>query len=99
MPAPSAYRHEQSRSRAHEGDRMQQDHDKGGHQRGRGKAPSRVGIQKALRGIGYPASKDDVVHCAERSHAGADVIDMLRRIAGRRYDTPASVSKEAGKLM
>ncbi|CAJ8312356.1 Tryptophan synthase subunit beta like protein [Burkholderia pseudomallei] len=39
--------HELSRARAHEGDRVQQDHDKGGHQGGHGKAPSPVDIQKA----------------------------------------------------
>ncbi|AJX35605.1 DUF2795 domain-containing protein [Burkholderia oklahomensis] len=91
--------HELSRSRAHEGERMQQDHDKGGHQGGHGKAPSPVDIQKTLKGMDYPASKDDVVRCAERSHADGDVIDMLRRIPDRQYDTPASVSKEVGKLM
>ena len=33
--------HEYSHSRAHEGERAQQDHDKGGHQGGHGKAPAR----------------------------------------------------------
>ncbi len=91
--------HELRRARAHEGDRVQQDHDKGGHQGGHGKAPSPVDIQKALKGMDYPASKDEVVQCAERSHADGVVLDMLRRIPERQYETPASVSKEVGKLM
>ena len=54
--------------------------------------------QKALKGMDYPASKAAVVECAERSHADG-VIDMLRRIPDREYGTPASVSKELGRLM
>ncbi|KWF22753.1 DUF2795 domain-containing protein [Burkholderia pseudomultivorans] len=91
--------HELSHARAHEGERAQQDHDKGGHQSGHGKAPSPVDVQKALKGMDYPASKADVVECAERSHADPAVIDMLRRIPEREYGTPASVSKELGRLM
>ncbi|WP_153260105.1 DUF2795 domain-containing protein, partial [Burkholderia cenocepacia] len=47
----------------------------------------------------YPASKADVVQCAERSNADRAVLDMLRKIPEREYDTPASVSKELGRLM
>ena len=46
----------------------------------------------------YPASKAAVVECAERSW-DPGVIDMLRRIPDREYGTPASVSKELGRLM
>lgn len=56
-------------------------------------------MQKALKGMDYPASKAEVVQCAERSHADAGVLDMLRRIPDREYATPASVSKELGRLM
>ncbi|MCF2132781.1 DUF2795 domain-containing protein [Mycetohabitans rhizoxinica] len=91
--------HELSHARAHEGDRVQQDHDKGGHQSGHGKAPSPVDIQKALKGMDYPASKEDVIQCAQRSHADDSVLEMLKRIPEREYGTPASVSKEVGKLM
>lgn len=90
--------HETSRTRAHEGDRAQQDPDKGGHPSGHGKSPSPVDVQKALKGMDYPASKADVVQCAERSHADSHVVDMLKRIPDREYDTPASVSKEVGRL-
>ncbi|CAB3756187.1 hypothetical protein B7G54_16190 [Burkholderia puraquae] len=91
--------HEYSHARAHEGERVQQDHDKGGHQGGHGKAPGPVDVQKALKGIAYPASKSEVIECAERSQAGRDLIDLLRRIPDREYGTPASVSKELGRLM
>ncbi|MGZ2749500.1 DUF2795 domain-containing protein [Burkholderia stagnalis] len=91
--------HEPSHARAHEDDRVRQDHDQGGHQTGHGKAPSPVDVQKALKGITYPACKADVVECAERSHADREVIDMLKRIPDREYRTPASVSKALGRLM
>jgi hypothetical protein len=91
--------HEYSHARAHEGERTQQDHDKGGHQAGHGKARGPVDVQKALKGMDYPASKSDVVQCAERSHADPHMLDMLRQILDREYRTPASVSKELGRLM
>ncbi|RAB82618.1 DUF2795 domain-containing protein, partial [Burkholderia multivorans] len=73
--------------------------DKGGHQGGHGKPPSPIDVQKALKGLDYPASKSDVVECAERSHANPDVLEMLKQIPDREYETPASVSKELGRLM
>ena len=91
--------HELSRSRSHEGERAVQDRDKGGHQAGHGKAPGPVDIRKTLKGLDYPESKADVVQCAERAHADRGVIDLLTRIPDREYGTPASVSKELGRLM
>ncbi|WP_258402029.1 DUF2795 domain-containing protein, partial [Burkholderia multivorans] len=66
---------------------------------GHGKPPSPIDVQKALKGLDYPASKSDVVECAERSHANPDVLEMLKQIPDREYETPASVSKELGRLM
>lgn len=70
----------------------------GEHPEGQGKPISPIDVQKALKGIGYPASKVDVLQCAECSHADSRVIDMLKRIPDCVYSTPASVSKALGKL-
>ncbi|WP_186050935.1 DUF2795 domain-containing protein [Burkholderia gladioli] len=91
--------HELSRSRAHEGERAQQDHDKGGHQAGHDKPPGPVDLQKALEGVDYPAVKSDLVRCARDAHAAGQLVEGLLRIPDREYASPASVAKELAKLM
>jgi hypothetical protein len=54
---------------------------------------SPIDIQKALSGIDYPATKDDVVEHAESHGGGDDVIEALKGIDDQEYDTPAAVSK------
>ncbi|CAN0627880.1 DUF2795 domain-containing protein [Burkholderia multivorans] len=66
---------------------------------GEGNVPSPIDVQKALKGMDYPASKVAIVQCAERAHADRRVIDALKRMSDREYGSPASVSKELGRLM
>lgn len=54
---------------------------------------SPIDIQKALHGIEYPASKDDLVAHAEREKGGDDVLEALRNADDRQYDSPADVQK------
>ncbi|WP_175914033.1 DUF2795 domain-containing protein [Burkholderia metallica] len=91
--------HEYSGSCVYEGERIRQDHDNGGHQLGHGNAPSLIDARKALKGMGYRAGNAAADACAERPHAAPDGLDLLRRIPDREYGTPASVSKEPGRLM
>lgn len=52
---------------------------------------SPIDIQKALSGIDYPASKDDLVQHAQ-SHGGDDeVLSSLRGIDDKQYDRPTDV--------
>jgi hypothetical protein len=54
---------------------------------------SPIDIQKALGGMDYPASKDDIIEHA-RSHGGSDeVLEALRGIDDREYDGPSGVSE------
>jgi len=55
--------------------------------------PSPIDVQKALGGIEYPASKDDIVEKAEQSGAGDDVLEALRYIPDKEYDGPTEVSE------
>ncbi|MBI0330870.1 DUF2795 domain-containing protein [Burkholderia plantarii] len=96
--------HELSHSRAHEGSRAQQDHDKGGHRGGpekggQDKPPSPLDVQKVLKGVDYPAARADLLRSARDGHASGRIVDSLQRIPDREYATPASVSKELGKVM
>jgi hypothetical protein len=51
-----------------------------------------IQIQRSLRGVDYPARKEDLVRHAER-HGGDDqALEALRRIPDRQYDGPNAVS-------
>jgi hypothetical protein len=54
--------------------------------------PSPIDIQKALSGMDYPASKDQIVQRAEQSGADDEVLEALRGIEDREYEGPSGVS-------
>jgi hypothetical protein len=54
---------------------------------------SPIDIQKALGGMDYPASRDDIVEHAREAGGDAEVIEALKGIGDQEYDTPAAVSK------
>jgi hypothetical protein len=51
-----------------------------------------IDIQKALSGIDYPASKDDIVRHAEQQGGNDEVVEALRKIEDREYEGPSGVS-------
>jgi hypothetical protein len=55
--------------------------------------PNPIEIQKALGGVDYPASAEDLVKNAEQSGAGEAVLEALRKLPGGSYGSPAEVSK------
>ncbi|MEU4199934.1 DUF2795 domain-containing protein [Streptomyces sp. NPDC045470] len=56
-----------------------------------------IELQKALKGAHYPASKDDLVSCAEGNHAGRQMMDKISDIPGKSYENPAEVEKAVFK--
>jgi hypothetical protein len=54
--------------------------------------PSPIDIQKALSGMDYPASRDQIVAHAEQNGADAEILDALRGIDDREYEGPSGVS-------
>ncbi|MGY1726731.1 DUF2795 domain-containing protein [Geodermatophilus sp. SYSU D01062] len=51
---------------------------------------SPIDLQKALKGMDYPASKDQILEHAKG--AGEEVLDALRKIDDREYEGPSGVS-------
>ncbi|MGY1781331.1 DUF2795 domain-containing protein [Geodermatophilus sp. SYSU D01036] len=51
---------------------------------------SPIDLQKALKGMDYPASKEQILEHAEG--ADEEVLDALRKIADREYEGPSGVS-------
>jgi hypothetical protein len=57
-----------------------------------------IQVQKYLKGVDYPASKDDIVRTAEEQGADEDIRATLDRLPDQEYETPADVSEAIGKL-
>ena len=70
----------------------------GGQSRGGSEEPSPIDVQKSLKGLDFPASKDDIVSRARDGGAGDDIMAELEQLPEREYQTPADISKELGKL-
>jgi hypothetical protein len=56
-----------------------------------------IEVQKALGGISYPASRDQLIKHAKDNKAGQDVLDALANIPDREYDGPTEVSSAVTK--
>ncbi|CCH29508.1 DUF2795 domain-containing protein [Actinosynnema sp. NPDC047251] len=55
-----------------------------------------IEVQKHLSGVDYPADKDDVVSAAESQGASDDVLDALRALPDRSFESPTDVSGAIG---
>lgn len=57
-----------------------------------------VEIQKFLKGLNYPVSKDDLIKKAESQGADQNVRDTLNQLPDQQFQTPADVSEAIGKI-
>ncbi len=55
-------------------------------------------IQVYLKGIDYPADKNELLDHAEENGAPDQVMDILRQLADKQYTSPADVEKEFGRI-
>ncbi|MDA0564129.1 DUF2795 domain-containing protein [Streptomonospora sp. S1-112] len=56
--------------------------------------PTFIEVQKALSGVGYPSSRDDLVQHARQNKAGDEVVDALRNLPKQNYGGPDEVSRD-----
>lgn len=56
-----------------------------------------IQLQKHLKGVDYPASKEDLINHAKQQSADQDAISALEQIPDQEYETPAEVSKAIGE--
>jgi hypothetical protein len=54
-------------------------------------------VEKFLKGVNFPASKDDLVKKARSSGAPEDVIDMLESLSDKKFNSPIDVMKAFGQ--
>lgn len=57
-----------------------------------------IQLQKHLKGMDYPASKQDLIKHAEKNGADDNVRSVLQQIPDEDYETPAELSKAVGKI-
>ncbi len=58
---------------------------------------SPMAVQKALKGIHYPASKADLLKQAQQNNAPDIVLSRIRALPGDRFEKPTDVRKALGK--
>ena len=58
---------------------------------------SPIDIQKALGGMDYPATKEDIVKHAQDNGGADDVVEALQGIEDREYEGPSGVSESVFK--
>lgn len=57
-----------------------------------------VNIQKHLAGVDYPASKEDLMDAAENNNADESVLNMLRMLPEKDYESPMDVNEALGDM-
>jgi hypothetical protein len=57
-----------------------------------------IDVQKFLKGMDYPASKDELMTMAKQNKANDDVLDALDMLPEMDYESPADVTSELGKV-
>lgn len=57
-----------------------------------------IQLQKHLKGVDYPASKEELIEQAQEQGADENVLSALKQLPDEQYETPADVSKAIGEL-
>lgn len=57
-----------------------------------------VQVQKFLKGMDYPANKQEVLHHAKQQGADENVCSTLEQLPDEDFETPADVSKAIGGI-
>lgn len=55
-----------------------------------------IQLQKHLKGVDYPASKQDLITHAKEQGADEEAISALEQMPDEQYETPTDVSKAIG---
>jgi hypothetical protein len=57
-----------------------------------------IQVEKFLKGLDYPASKQDVVQCAKKNGADDNVNSALQQLPDRTFEGPSGISKALGEI-
>lgn len=54
-------------------------------------------LQKYLKGVSYPVSKEDLINAAQNNGAPAEIVEKIKQLASDMFNGPQDVIKELGK--
>ncbi len=57
-----------------------------------------IQLQKYLKGVDYPATKEELIEQAKRHGADKNVISLLEELPDQEYDAPTDVSEAVGEI-
>ncbi len=57
-----------------------------------------IEVQKHLKGIDYPVSKEDLIKHAEKNGADETLRSLLNELPEDEYETPTDVNKAIGQI-
>jgi len=60
--------------------------------------PNPIELQKYLKGMHYPAKKQDLLKHAQENGADENVQKLLEQLKEEEFNSPADVSKAVGEL-
>ena len=60
--------------------------------------PAPIKVQKYLKGVSYPASKEDLINHAKKNKADNELVSMLEQMKSKKFANPSDVSKALGDL-
>ena len=52
-----------------------------------------IQMEKYLKGVDYPASKDDLLQCAKRNGADQQICDAIQHLPNQQFAKPTDVTK------
>jgi hypothetical protein len=57
-----------------------------------------IQLQKHLKGVDYPSSKEDLVKHAQNQGADKEAISVLEQLPDKQYDSPTDVNHAVGEI-
>jgi len=57
-----------------------------------------VEVEKSLKGVNYPAKKNDLIKHAQQQGASQDVLETLKDLREENFNSPVDVSKAVGEV-
>ncbi len=56
-----------------------------------------IEVQKALKGVNYPAKKEDIVRNAKEQGADEEILRALENLSAEEFESPTDVNEAIGK--
>ena len=57
-----------------------------------------VEVEKSLKGMNYPAKKNDLIKHAQQQGATQDILETLKDLREENFNSPVEVSKAVGEV-